>query len=100
MRARLIIVLDLGPGFGDRRAEPAADPDGAPVLVGHAAPAVDGRGALDSFEPDTQPVLLAADHDQHATVPAARTPEPVVVVGADRLWEALPPTQQVDSTGD
>src|SRR2546426_586629 len=95
-----IVMLDPRPDLGHRLAEPAADPHGTPVLIRHAAPAVEGGGALDRLEQGAQPLLGASDHDQHASVPAARTPEPVVIVAADRRRKALAPAQQVDGAGD
>src|SRR2546425_1926545 len=99
-RSASVVMLDPRPDVGHRLAEPAADPHGTAVLIRHAAPAVDGGGALTRLEQGAEPLLGAAHHDQHAAVPAARTPEPVVVVAADRRREAPAPAQQVDRAGD
>src|SRR3989442_985845 len=86
-RSASVVMLDPRPDVGHRLAEPAADPHGTAVLIRHAAPAVDGGGALHRLEQGAEPLLGAAHHDQHAAAPAARTPEPVVVVAADRRRE-------------
>src|SRR6267143_5875360 len=45
-----IVMFDVRPDVRHRGAEPAADPHGSPVLVRHAAPAVDRGDALDRLE--------------------------------------------------
>src|SRR5208283_5160070 len=77
-------VTQLWPEFFERRAHVAAKPDGLSGLLRHAVRIVDMADRLDRAAHRDEPLALAPVHQHDAAVRAARAPQIIILVAADR----------------
>src|SRR5262249_61926758 len=98
-RSESLVTPELRPALAQRRRlQTAADEDELTVLVRHAVAAVDDAGLFDRREALFLPLARAAHDDQDVAGSARRSPEPVVVVAADRRHAAIP-SELLDRAG-